>query len=111
MVVKRSRRSGDDTRPSILEIPMKSSIEHTAEGLRIQVAVPQEKQAELIQELGKCAGGTCSCPTPQYEKLSAIDLKTTPEGVRVDLKVKPGEQVDVADIEKCLEHTAKQVGA
>lgn len=90
---------------------MKSSIEQTPEGLRIQATVPPDKQGALMQELGKCAGGNCSCPTPQYEKLSAIDLKTTPEGVTVDLTVKPGEAVDVADIQNCLEHTAKQVGA
>jgi len=61
--------------------------------------------------LGKCAGGTCSCPTPQYEKLSGIDAKPTVDGVLVDLKVKFGEQVDVTDIEQCLDHTAKQFGA
>lgn len=90
---------------------MKSTIEQTSDGLRIQAAVPPEKQAALMEELGKCAAGSCACPTPQYEKLSAIDLKTTSEGVTVDLKVKPGEEVDVVDIEKCLDHTAKQVGA
>ncbi len=90
---------------------MKSTIETTQDGLRIEASVPQEKQAALMEELGKCAGGTCSCPTPQYDKLSAIDVKSTESGVTVDLKVKPGEQVDVRDIEKCLEHTANQVGA
>ena len=90
---------------------MKSTIEHTNEGLRIQAAVQPDKQGALLEELGKCAGGNCSCPSAQYEKLSAIDLKTTAEGVTVDLKVKPGEQVDVADIQNCLDHTAKQVGA
>lgn len=90
---------------------MKSSIEQTAEGLRIRAAVPQDKQDALMQELGRCAGGSCSCPTPQYEKLSAIELKATPEGITVDLKVKAGEEVDVEDIQQCLDHTAKQVGA
>ena len=90
---------------------MKSTIEQTSDGLRIRATVPEDKQGALMEELGKCACGSCSCPTPQYEKLSAIDLKTTAEGVTVDLKVKPGEQVDVADIQKCLDHTARQVKA
>ena len=90
---------------------MKSSIERTNDGLRIVAAVAQEKQAALLEELGKCAGGTCSCPTPQYEKLSGIDVSSTVDGVIVELKVKVGEQVDVTDIEKCLDHTAKQLGA
>lgn len=31
--------------------------------------------------------------------------------VTVDLRAKAGEIVDVRDIETCLDHTAKQVGA
>lgn len=90
---------------------MKSTIEHTNEGLRIQAAVQPDKEGALLEELGKCAGGHCSCPSAQYDKLSAVDVKASAEGVTVDLKVKPGEQVDVADIQNCLDHTAKQVGA
>jgi hypothetical protein len=33
------------------------------------------------------------------------------EGVTVNLQVKPAETLDVADIERCLEHTARQIGA
>ena len=90
---------------------MKSTIEKTADGLRIEATVSQDRQSALMAELGKCATGSCSCPTPQYQKLSAIELKTSPEGVTVDLKVKAGEEIDVADIQKCLDHTAGQVGA
>ena len=49
---------------------MKHTIEQTADGLRISAEAPQEKQKGLLDELAKCAAGTCSCPTPQYEKLS-----------------------------------------
>ncbi len=90
---------------------MKHAIEQTSEGLRITAETPQDKQQGLLDELGKCAAGTCSCPSPQYEKLSAIDVSADANAVIVNLKVKPGEQVDRADIEKCLEHTARQVGA
>lgn len=90
---------------------MKSIIKRTSDGLRIEATVAQEKQSALLEELGKCTAGTCSCPTPQYEKLSGIDVKPTVDGVTVELKVKEGEQVDVADIQQCLDHTAKQVGA
>lgn len=89
---------------------MKHTLESTAEGLRIYAEVPQEKQEGLLGELAKCAAGTCSCPTPQYEKLSAIEVRGGPAGVTVKLKVKPGEQIDTSDIAKCLEHTAHQAG-
>ena len=90
---------------------MKSTIETTAEGLRIEATVPADQREALLQELGKCAGGSCSCPTPQYAKLSAIEVNASAEGVTVELKVKPGELVDPEDIRHCLDHTAKQVGA
>jgi len=89
---------------------MKRTIEQTSDGLRISAEAPQHKRQGLLDELAKCAAGTCSCPTPQYEKLSAINVKAGPNGVTVDLKVKPGERIDTTEIEKCLEHTAQQAG-
>ncbi len=89
---------------------MKHTIETTSEGLRISASVSPEKQMELLEEFAKCAAGTCSCPTPQYGKVQAIDVKPQPAGVTVNLQVKPGQVIDVADIEQCLEHTAKQIG-
>lgn len=89
---------------------MKHTIEQTVEGLRISAEAPKAQQQGLLAELAKCAAGICSCPTPQYVKLSAIDVKAEADRVTVDLKVKPGEQIDTADIEKCLAHTAQQAG-
>lgn len=86
---------------------MTSSIEPTEDGLRITATVPKDKQQAMLAELEKCAAGTCSCPTPQYEKMSSINVTAGDNGVTVDLKVKAGEQVDMADIQKCLKHTAK----
>ena len=55
--------------------------------------------------------GSCSCPTPQYDKVQSIDVKAQPTGVTVDLQVKSGEAIDAADIDRCMQHTAKQIGA
>jgi hypothetical protein len=90
---------------------MKASIERTNDGLRIEAQVAEEKQAAILRELRKCASGACSCPTPQYERLSSIDVRIIESGIAVDLRVKPDEEVDVGDIERCLAHTASQVGA
>jgi hypothetical protein len=89
---------------------VKHTIETTREGLRITASPGPEKQQALVEELAKCAAGTCSCPTPQYSKVQSIDVSAQATGVTVDLKVKPGEDIDVADIETCLEHTAKVIG-
>lgn len=90
---------------------MNYSINQDASGIRIDAAVAPASQHKLLDEFAKCAAGTCSCPTPQYEKVQSMDVKAHADGVTVELRVKPGEALDVADIEKCLEHTAKQIGA
>lgn len=79
---------------------MKNTVEQTSEGLRINASVSQEHQTELLEEFAKCGAGTCSCASPQYEKLESIKFGAQPDGVTVDLKVKPGEVIDAADIEK-----------
>ncbi len=90
---------------------MKHTVETTAEGLRIDASASPDKQKALLEEFAKCAAGTCSCPTPQYEKVQSIDVQAKATGVTVELKVKPGDRIDIAEIERCLEHTAKQIGA
>lgn len=90
---------------------MKHTIEKTDAGLRITARVDTDMQAALLEEFSKCASGACSCPTPQYDKLQAIDVQARPGEVSVELTAKAGEVIDAADIERCLEHTAKQVGA
>lgn len=90
---------------------MKYSVDQTSEGLRVNAAVPQEQQAKLLEEFGKCAAGTCSCPSTQYDKLASIDVKQTPDGVSVDLKAKSGETIDQDDIARCLNRTANLIGS
>lgn len=88
---------------------MKHTIEQTIDGVQINAAVPIEKQKPLLEEFSKCAAGTCSCPTPQYEKVASMNVTANESGVTVNLKLKDGETIDVADIERCLEHTAKTI--
>lgn len=78
-------------------------------GLRIDASVPPEEQQKLMTELAKCAAGTCSCPSTQYDKMEKIDVVPGQGGVAIDLKAKSGETIDRTDIERCLEHTAKLV--
>lgn len=96
---------------ALIQYVMKHTLEKTASGLRITAAVDSEKQSALLEEFNKCASGTCSCPTPQYGKLQAINVQAQPGVVSVELTAKPGEVIDTEEIERCLEHTAKQVGA
>lgn len=85
---------------------MKYQIDENAEGLRIQATVSPDQQKTLLAEFQKCAAGTCSCPSTQYEKLQAIDVTPNSAGVTVQLKAKSGEVIDRKDIERCLDHTS-----
>lgn len=78
-------------------------------GLHIDASVPPEAQHKLMEELAKCAAGTCTCPSTQYDKLQNIQVEPDQNGVAIDLTAKPGETIDRADIERCLAHTARQV--
>jgi len=88
---------------------MKYQVTQTSDGLEIEASVAPEQQAKLLEEFGKCAAGTCACPSTQYDKLASIQVSQGTEGVHVELKAKSGERIDVQDIERCLDHTAKQV--
>lgn len=88
---------------------MDYAIKQDKEGLHIDVSAPQEEQQKLLEELAKCAAGTCTCPSTQYAKLEKIDVVPGQSGVSVELKARGGETIDPADIERCLEHTAKLI--
>lgn len=89
---------------------MKHTVEQTNDGVRISAVTAPEKQPALVEEFAKCAAGTCSCPTPQYEKVESMDVAAQDSGVTVNLRVKPGQVIDLADIERCLDHTAQIIG-
>ena len=89
---------------------MKYQVSQTVSGLRIDATIPHEQQAKLLEEFSKCASGTCTCPSTQYDKLASIDVSQGDNGVKVELKAKAGESIDVDDIKRCLDHTANQIG-
>ena len=89
---------------------MKYSMTETSHGLSVNATVGKEQQVQLLSEFGKCAAGTCTCPSTQYDKLEAINVQQTDEGVKVDLTAKAGEKIDLSDISRCLDHTAQLLG-
>lgn len=89
---------------------MKYRVDPTGDGLEIKASVAPEQRAKLLEELGKCTSGTCSCPSTQYDKLASINVSQGTAGVSVELKAKPGESLDIEDVKRCLDHTANQLG-
>jgi len=88
---------------------MKYAIKHKSQGLEIKVEDLGDNRQQVLESLQACAEGKCSCPTNQYEKLDAIQIRPGSDSVSIELKAKAGETVRQADIEKCLEYTAEQV--
>ncbi len=89
---------------------MRYQVDPTGDGLKVEASVAPEQQAKLLEELGKCASGTCSCPSTQYDKLASINVSPGAAGVSVELKAKSGERLDIEDVRRCLDHTADQLG-
>ena len=90
---------------------MQHHLETVGDGLRITARVDPARQEALLAEFQQCASGHCQCPTPQYAKLQSVDVSAEAGVVSITLSPKPGEQIDQADIERCLDHTARQAGA
>lgn len=88
---------------------MKYVIKKEPEGLEIEVERLGDKQKKVLESLQACAEGKCSCPTSQYERLDAIEISPSSDGVSIELKAKKGETIKQSDIEKCLEYTAEQL--
>lgn len=88
---------------------MDYTISERSDGLHIEASVQDQSQQKLMAELGKCAAGTCSCPSSQFDKLERIEVAPKAGGVAIDLKAKPGETIDRDAIEKCLAHTTRLI--
>lgn len=86
---------------------MDYKIDEKKDGLHIDASAAPDAQPKLMEEMAKCAAGTCSCPSTQYGKLEKIEVVPGQNGVSIDLRAKPGETIDRADVERCLEHVAK----
>jgi hypothetical protein len=88
---------------------MNYSVKGDGSTVNITVKEVGNKQADLMKELNECAEGRCSCPTPQYAKVQKMQIASTADQLVVTLTAKPGETIDQADIDKCLDHTTRKV--
>jgi hypothetical protein len=87
---------------------MKHAIESKGGEVSIRIEELGGRQADVLAALQACSEGRCSCPTPQYGKLDAIDVRPGEGTIDVRLTPKAGETIDLADIEKCLATTTEQ---
>ncbi len=88
---------------------MKYSVEGEGSNVKITVEEVGSKQAELMEGFTACAEGRCSCPTTQYAKVESVQITPGKDRLSITLKANPGEEIDQADINNCLEDTTRKV--
>lgn len=66
-------------------------------------------ERELLEVLGECQEGRCSCPTDEYRKVAAMDVRTREDQIAIHLESKPGEDLDASEIAACLDYTVNKI--
>lgn len=82
-----------------------------ASALAIEITELAGHTDELLAAFGECQAGRCSCPTDEYEKVAAMDVRPTDEAITIRLAAKPGTEFDRDKIEACLDYTVGRSGA
>lgn len=88
---------------------MKYNISKKPDGLEVRIAGVEGKQKQLLEAIQECRDGRCSCPTQEYQKLESLQVEQLNGKISIRLRSKEGTQLDQLEIERCLEHTQKQV--
>ncbi len=88
---------------------MEAEIKKIENGIEIDVTDLGGKKDQLLEAFLECSEGRCTCPTNEYEKLAALDVIDSGDAIQLSLTAKPDEQIDTAEIEKCLEYTKQRV--
>lgn len=88
---------------------MEAKIKPTETGVQIGVTEFEGKKEQLLDAFQECSEGRCTCPTNEYQKVQKLDILGTDDMIRLSITAKPDEQIDTAEIEKCLEYTKKRV--
>lgn len=88
---------------------MKYRIEQCEGALELQVSEVAGKEDQLMGAFQSCSEGHCSCPTQEYRKMASLEVERGAGEIRLRLTARAGESFDVAEIGRCLEHTARVV--
>ncbi|HEX8990046.1 MAG TPA: hypothetical protein VF784_00070 [Anaerolineales bacterium] len=87
---------------------MEAQIKTTENGIQIDVTDLEGKKEQLLEAFQECSEGRCTCPTQEYQKVEALDILDSSDAIQLSIKAKAGQQIDTAEIEKCLEYTQKR---
>lgn len=88
---------------------MKYRIEKRKDGVAISVDAAVSEQGKLMEAFQACSEGRCTCPTEEYRKLDRLHVEQRGDALALRLTARDGEVLDVAEIERCLAHTASSL--
>lgn len=75
----------------------------------IEVTEVGTKKRQFLDAFAQCQAGQCACPTDEYSKLASMEVTGAGDSITVRLQTKPGEKLDTAQIESCLDYTAAKI--
>lgn len=78
-----------------------------AEGASVAIELTDVggRQEELLEAFGECQEGRCSCPTEEYLKVAAMEVRPAGDRIAIRLEAKPGTSLDTSEIAACLDYT------
>jgi hypothetical protein len=88
---------------------MEAKIKTTETGIEINVTDLEGKKDQLLEAFQECSEGRCTCPTQEYQKVEALDILESDDAIQLAIKARADQQIDTAEIEKCLEYTRQRV--
>ena len=83
----------------------KYTISANGPSVAIELTGVAGRQTELLEAFGECQEGRCSCPTDEYLKVAAMEVRPTADRIAIKLQAKPGTILDTAEIAACLDYT------
>ena len=80
-------------------------IKSRPQGVQVRVTEAAGNEERLIGALQACQEGRCSCPTPEYEKLASMQVRSAAGTVEIDLETEAGAELDPDAVRRCLDFT------
>ena len=88
---------------------MEAKIKATETGIKIDVTDLNGKKEQLLEAFQECSEGRCTCPTEEYQKVESLEVIDSGDAIELSIEAKEDQQIDTAEIEKCLQYTKKRV--
>ena len=84
---------------------MRYEISEHGTDVEIHVRDTAGRTSQLLTSMQDCQAGQCACPTDQYNRLAAMEVRAGDDDVTVRLQPLPGERLDPEELQTCLDYT------